>query len=77
MMVTLTLQSVREFFERAGCGTLRESKHDKVRRGSPVYSTDRYPLVQCHQSSLVFDRQGQKVQVRQLPRAVNVRMLKL
>ena len=76
-MVTPTLWRVREFFERAGCGKLRDSKHHKVRRGDAANGTDRYPLVQCHESSVVLDGQSQEVQIGQLPRAVNVRMLKL
>jgi len=76
-MVTPDLRRRREFFERWGCGKLRESKHHKVRRGGAAHCADRYPLIQGHQSSLVFDRQGQEVQIRQLPRAVNVSMLKV
>jgi hypothetical protein len=66
-----------EFFERWGCGKLSESKHHKVCRGGTAHCADRDSLIQSHQSSLVFDSQGQKVQVRQLPGAVNVTMLKL
>jgi gamma-glutamyl-gamma-aminobutyrate hydrolase PuuD len=76
-MVTPGPKRLCEFFERWGCGKLRESKHNKVCSGGAVYSTDGNPLVQRHQSSLVLDRQSQEVQIRQLPRAVNVTVLEL
>jgi hypothetical protein len=76
-MVTPGLKGLCEFFERWGCGKLCDSKHNQVRRSCASNSTDGNPLIQRHQSSLVFDSQGQEVQIRQLPRAVNVTMLKL
>jgi hypothetical protein len=76
-MVTPGPEGLCEFFERWGCGKLRESKHDKVCSGGAAHCADWNPLIKRHQSSFVFDGQGQEVQIRQLPRAVNVTMLKL
>jgi hypothetical protein len=70
-------ERLREFFERGGCGKLCRSKHHKVCSGGAAHCADRNPLVQPHPSSLVFDSQGQEVQIGQLPRTVNVPMLKL
>ncbi len=75
-MVTPCPRGPCESFERWGCRKLRPSKHHKVLRGGTAHSTDRNALIERHQSSLVFDGQSQKVQISQLPRAVNVRMLK-
>ena len=76
-MVTPGPEGLCEFFERWGCGKLRDSKHHKVCRGGAAYCTDGNPLVQRDQSSLVLDGQSQEVQIGQLPRAVNMTVLKL
>ena len=76
-MVTPGPEGLCEFFERWGCGKLRESKHDKVCSGGAAHCADWNPLIKRHQSSLVFDGQSQEVQIRQLPGAVNVTVLEL